>query len=200
MTAKKLAEKYITDLNIPEMKLREIEDTSDYYCFSYFHPTETYVGQGWIFIKKSDERFFIYGSGNNDPKTDFLEKIELEKIARKIFPEFDIRKSYDIKINRILRKMSLIEKLLELDLVYTTPEVVGSDIFRIPKPYTQKLFEKRLSQLPCGFTNVTAEKISDILSLNRERKVVEFTISEYIEVIKVNRVERATDADLQTSW
>ena len=200
MTAKKLAEKYITDLNIPEMELREIEDTSDYYCFSYFHPTETYVGQGWIFIKKSDERFFIYGSGNNDPKTDFLEKIELEKIARKIFPEFDIRKSYDIKINRILRKMSLIEKLLELDLVYTTPEVVGSDIFRIPKPYTQKLFEKRLSQLPCEFTNVTAKKISDILSLNREKKVVEFTISDHIDIVKVNRVERATDADLETSW
>ncbi|CAM3936707.1 MULTISPECIES: hypothetical protein [Flavobacterium] len=200
MTAKKLAEKYITDLNIPEMKLREIEDTPNYYCFSYFHPTETYVGQGWIFIKKSDERFFIYGSGNNNPKTDFLEKIELEKIARKTFPEFDIRKSYDIEINRILRKMSFIEKLLELDLVYTTPEIVGSDIFRIPKPYTQKLFEKRLSQLPCEFTNVPAEKISDILSLNREKKVVEFTISEHIEAIKVNRAERATNADLQTSW
>ncbi len=197
---KKLAEKYIKDLNIPEMKLREIEDTPYYYCFSYFHPTEIYVGQGWIFIKKSDERFFIYGSGNNDPKTDFLEKIELEKTARKVFPEFDIRKSYDIEINRILRKMSLIEKLLELDFVYTTPEIVGSDIFRIPKPYTQKLLEKRLSQLPCIFTNVTAEKISTILSLNREKKVVEFTISEHIEVVKVNRVERATDADLQTSW
>ncbi len=200
MTAKKLAEKYIEDLNIPEMKLKEIEDMSDYYYFSYFHPTETYVGQGYIFINKSDGRFFIYDSGNNDPKTDFIEKIEIEKITRKIFPEFDIRKSYDIKINRILRKMSLIEKLLELDFVYTTPEIVGNDIFRIPKPYTQELFEKRLNQLPCEFSNVTAEKISIISSLNKLKKIVEFTISEHIETIKANRVERAKDIDFQTSW
>ena len=182
------------------MKLREIEDTPDYYCFTYFHSTKIYVGQGLIFINKSDEKFFIYGSGNSDPKTDFLEKIKREKLARKTFPEFDIRKFYNIKIHRILRKMSLIEKLLSLDFVYTIPEIVGSDIFRIPKPYNQKLFEKRLSQLPCEFNNICAEKIWNIFSLNKEKKVVEFTISEYIDVKKENRIERATKTDLETVW
>ncbi|CAL2087356.1 protein of unknown function [Tenacibaculum sp. 190524A02b] len=197
---KELAIKYIKGLSIPEMKLREIENTPDYYCFSYFHPTEIYVGQGLIFINKPDERFFIYGSGDNNPKADFLEKIKHEKIARKTFPEFDIRKSYNIKINRILRKMSLIEKLLNLDFVYTIPEIVGSDVFRISKPYNQKLFEKRLSQLPCEFNNINAEKVWDILSLNKEKKVVEFTIAEYIDIKKENRVEKATETDLETVW
>jgi len=182
------------------MKLREIEDTPDYYCFSYFHPTEIYVGQGLIFINKSDERFFIYGSGNNNPKTDFIEKIKREKLTRKAFPKFDIRKSYNIKINRILRKMNLIENLLNLDFVYTIPEIVGSDIFRISKPYNQKLFEKRLSQLPCEFNNIDGEKIWSILSLNEEKKVVEFTITEYFDVKKENRAERATETDLETVW
>ena len=99
MSVKKLAEEYIRNLSTPEMKLREVEDTSDYYCFSYFHPTEIYVGQGLIFINKLDNRFFIYGSGNSDPKTDFKIKLEQEKMARKTFPEFDIRKDYNIKIN-----------------------------------------------------------------------------------------------------
>ena len=182
------------------MKLREIEDTQNYYCFSYFHPTEIYVGQGLIFINKSDERFFIYGSGNDDPKTDFIEKIKREKLTRKAFPEFDIRKSYNIKINRILRKMNLIENLLNLDFVYTIPEIVGSDIFRISKPYNQKLFEKRLSQLPCEFNNIDGEKIWNILSLNEVKKVVEFTITEYFEIKKENRTERASETDLETVW
>jgi len=200
MDAKKLAEKYIEDLTISGMKLREVEDTVDYYCFGYFHPTETYVGQGLIFINKSDERFFIYGSGNSDPKAEFIKKIELERVTRKTFSDFDIRKSYNIKITRILRKMSLIDKLMELDFCYTTPEIVGSDIFRIAKPYTQRIFEKRLSQLPCEFNNINAEKISEILSLNENKKVVEFSITEYVEQKKINRLERATNEDLQTTW
>ncbi|RBW63431.1 hypothetical protein DS884_00130 [Tenacibaculum sp. E3R01] len=200
MSAKKLAEEYIKSLGTPEMKLSEVEDTSDYYCFSYFHPTEIYVGQGLIFINKLDNRFFIYGSGNSDPKTDYKIKLEQEKMARKIFPEFDIRKNYNIKINRILRKMNLIEKLLELGFSYTTPEIVGSDIFRISKPYNQKLFENRLSKLPCEFNNINAKKVWNILSLNKEKKVVEFTIAEYINVKKENRVERATETDLETAW
>lgn len=197
---KKLAEKYIQDLNIPEMKIKEIENTSDFYCFSYYHPTEIHIGQSLIFINKPDERFFIYSSAKDDPKTDFLEKIKREKIARVTFPEFDIRKSYTIKVNRVLRKMNLIEKLLTLDFNYVVPEVVGSDIFRIPQSYNQKLFEKRLSKLPCEFNNINGEKVWHILSLNQEKKVVEFTITEFVDINKENRIERATEIDMETVW
>ena len=197
---KKLAEKYIEDLGISGAKLKEIEDTSDYYCFTYFHPTEIYVGQGPIFINKSDKRFFIYGSGNSDPKNDFIKKIVSEKNARKVFAEFDIQKKYDLKINRILSKMNLIEKLLDINLTYIIPEIVGSDIFRIPKPYTQKILEERLSKLPTEFTNVPAIKVCEIISLNEKNKTVEFKITEHIDTIKVNRVEKATESDLQTNW
>lgn len=197
---KKLAEKYIKDLEIPEMKLKEIEDTPDYYCFCYFHPSEIYVGQGLIFINKSDERFFIYGSGDHDPKTDFLQKIQREKAVRKTFPKFDIRKLYNIKINRILKKMPLIEKLLDLNFEYTIPEIVGSDIFRISKPYNQKLLEKRLGQLPCEFNNSNAENVWHLLSLNEDQSVVEFSITEYFEIKKENRTERATERDLEPDW
>jgi len=196
----KLAEKYIEDLNISGVKLKEIEETSDYYCFSYFHPTEIYVGQGQIFINKIDNRFFVYGSGNTNPKKDFIEKITTEKEVRKIFSNFDIRKNYDVKINRIFRKLNLIEKLLELSLSYTIPEIVGSDIFRIPKPYSRKILEERLNELPTKFTNVKAIKVVEILSLNEKSKTVEFEIAKHIDSVKVNRVERATDSDLQPIW
>lgn len=182
------------------MKLREVEDNSDYYCFSYFHPNEIYVGQGLIFINKLDKRFFVYGSGNSDSKKDFIEKIALEKSVRNVYPEFDILKRYNVKIDRILRKMYLIEKLLELNFTFTIPEIVGSDIFRIPKLYNQKILEERLSQLPCEFTNLTAENVCEIFLLNKNKKTVEFSITEYFNTVKVSRVEIAKDSDLQTSW
>ena len=57
-----------------------------------------------------------------------------------------------------------------------------------------------MSKLPCEFNNINAEKVWNILSLNKEKKVVEFTIAEYINVKKENKAERATETDLETAW
>ncbi|MGB5981932.1 MAG: hypothetical protein WBG46_07275 [Nonlabens sp.] len=191
MTAKTLAEEYLRNLDIRGIKLREIEDTSLYYCFSYYHPIKNYVGQGSIFIDKMECRFCVYGSGDIDPKLDFIKKIKLENIGRETFSEFDIRNSFNITIQFIHLRNILINKLLDSKLSYTKPEIVGNDIFRIPKPYSRKLFEKRLSELPCTFNNITAEQVVELLALNKEKMAVQFSIDKHIETVKVNSVNRA---------
>lgn len=197
---KEIAEKYIERSGIPGIRLNEIEETADYYCFNCYHPTKNYVGQGLVFINKSDNRFFEYGSGNLNPKKDFLKEIMVEKEVRKNFSGFDIQKYYDLKINRIFRRSHLIDKLLDLSLEYTIPEVVGNDIFRIPKSYNRKILEKRLKVLPAEFTNISAIKISEVFFLNNKYKTLEFGIVEHIDSVKVNRLERASDSDFKTIW
>ncbi|WP_405377886.1 hypothetical protein [Nonlabens sp. Asnod3-A02] len=200
MDVRKLAQNHIEAIEISGLKLEILEETLEYFCFSYSHPTLTLAGAGPTFIDKIELRFFEYGSGDSDPKANFIKKIKTEKLIRKTLPEFDILKSYNLNITKIFRKMNLIEKLMDLNLAYTIPEIVGKDIFRISKPYNSNLIEKRLTILPCKFSNIPAEKLSNLIISNKEIKLIEFTITEFEETTKTNRVEKSTDEDLLPTW
>ena len=121
MDVRKHAQNYIESIEIAGLELEIIEETLEYFCFTYSHPTLTLAGAGPIFIDKIQLRIFEYGSGDSDPKADFIQKIKTEKLIRKTFPGFDILKSYSFNITKIFRKMNLIEKLMDLNLVYTIP-------------------------------------------------------------------------------
>ncbi|MEP0479393.1 MAG: hypothetical protein ABJD23_04210 [Nonlabens sp.] len=89
---------------------------------------------------------------------------------------------------------------MDLNLVYTIPEIVGNDIFRVSKPYNSNLIEERLTILPCKFSNIPAEKLSNLIISNTDKKLIEFTIIEFEETTKTNRIEQSTDSDLLPSW
>ena len=200
MDVRKHAQNYIESIEIAGLELEIIEETLEYFCFTYSHPTLTLAGAGPIFIDKIQLRIFEYGSGDSDPQADFIQKIKIEKLIRKTFPGFDILKSYNFNITKIFRKMNLIEKLMDLNLVYTIPEIVGNDIFRVSKPYSSHFIEERLRILPCKFSNIPAEKLSNLIISNTEKKLIVFTITEFKETSNINRVERSTDEYLLPTW
>ena len=200
MDVHKQAQNFIETIEIAGLELEIIEETLEYLCFTYSHPTLTLAGAGPTFIDKIRLRIFEYGSGDSDPKANFIQKIKTEKLIRKTLPEFDILKSYNLNITKVFRKMNLIEKLMDLNLVYTIPEIVGKDIFRVSKLYTSHFIEERLRTLPCQFTNIPAEKLSNLIISNTNKKLIEFSITEFEETKKVNRADKATDIDLLPTW
>lgn len=202
MNYKEKAIKYIDSVGIQGMKLKELEDTKEFYAFTYYHPTEIYAGQGPIFINKLDGDIFTYGSGSGMEfaKQDFLNQIKLQNIIRNKFSDFYIQKTYVMTISRVFGKTVLVDLLLDLNLSYIIPEIVGEDIFRISKKYDRSLLEERLKELPCIFSNIVGPEIGAIMKRNKFNQLLEFQIVEYIETNKETRSERATKEDLKPIW
>ena len=157
-----IREKYGEQFSVLE---KSIVDLDRFYCFTFqsneFLKTGNFstmaVGQGYTIINKADNRFFNFGSGYSlDESLKVLdENLQTEAGIRKYKSQFILGTRYDLQINSIKKRQTLIEILQGHQVTYVIPEVVGDSIFRIAKAYDSKKLEKRLLELPVVFHGVS---------------------------------------------
>jgi hypothetical protein len=185
-----------------------IVDSDRFYCFTFqsneFIRTGDYstmaVGQGYTIINKKDNRIFDFGSRHSlDQALKVLdENLWIEDRIKKHKPEFELGTKYDLRINSIKKRQTLIEKLKASGLTYIIPEIVGDSIFRIAKTYDLKGIEKRLNELPVVFHGISDELtlIDDLLSSD----CGDFDLPKHQDKSLAKYVDRATEEDLQPIW
>lgn len=198
-------EKYGDQFSLLE---KSIVDSDRFYCFtlqsSEFIRTGDYstmaVGQGYTIIHKADNRFFDFGSRHSlEQSLKILdENLKVEDRIRKHKPQFELGTKYDLQINSIKKRQTLIEKLKGHGLTYVIPEVVGDSIFRIAKTYDTKSIEKRLKDLPVVLHGVSNSLtlIDDLLSSD----CCDFDLPKRQDKSLQKYVERATEEDLKPIW
>lgn len=198
-------EKYGDQFSILE---KSIVDSNRFYCFT-FQSNEFIrtgdnstmaVGQGYTIINKEDNRFFDFGSRHSlEQSLKILdENLKVEDRIRKHKPQFGLGTKYDLQINSVKKRHTLIEKLKGHGLTYVIPEVVGDSIFRIAKTYDSKGIEKRLRDLPVVFHGISNSLtlIDDLLSSD----CCDFDLPKHQDKSLEKYVERATEEDLKPIW
>jgi len=185
-------------------------DTEDIFGFSYqskrFLQTrdvmDMVVGQGPVLLSKVDQRLFVYGSAYSiaTAMADLWLQLDREKSVRAQFHAFDFRHSYNLTVTRIDKKQQLMESLLRQGMTYILPEVVGEDIFRIPKPYTKLQLENRLKELPTTFHHKTGQWISRFYQENVTWQLCEMELAPYQKTERARNIQRATEEDLKPIW
>ncbi len=187
-----------------------ISDLNDFFAFIYqskkFLETSdsryAYAGIGYTFIYKTDNRIFPYGSGYSfeDALSELKGKISQEIKIRKILPQFDLQKRFDLKILKILKKQILIDTLLKFNFTYIIPEQVGSSIFRIAKDYKKKLFFERLNHSPIVFHGVDQDTLPELIIELMKNETCEFDIQEHQKRNFATSVNRAISIDFEPVW
>lgn len=185
-----------------------IIETDDLFCFvaqtlKYLESGNIFdmaIGGGYIFINKTDHRIFGYGSGMdfNTSIIDLRKSIKIEKKIRKYIPDFDQQKKYAISIVKVKNEEALIQILLQMDISYIIPEIVGTSIFRVSKPYKKKKIKERLINLPTTFNLVTISL--NILYEFVKKDSCEFHLIEFEFPNRAKYVSEATAIDLEPIW
>lgn len=157
------------------------------------------VGQGYVFIDKTDGRFHAYGSRHDydAARVDLLEQLIREARIKEYKPNYQLYKRFDIRVNTVKNRKVLVNKLIGL-ISYTIPEVVAGAIYRIPKLYGIEEIGQRLNGLPATFHSIfDQEKL--ILELGIA-DCCDFDLFEHQETSYAKYVERATEEDLKPIW
>lgn len=187
-----------------------IEDLSDFYAFTYqsrkYLETGNFldmaIGQGYIFLHKSDNRFFSFRSAQDfeDSLVELRYQILKEGEIQKSFPHFDIQKQYDIRVTEVVNKDVLIDVLIQNKTTYIVPDIVGNSIFRIAKIYEKKSLAERLSLLPTTFHGVNQMVLPSVVQYFIETNCCQFDLVESIKKECATYTDNATPEDLDPIW
>jgi hypothetical protein len=208
----KIAKEYIqqeagNDFDIVE---ESIVDSELYYSFTYqskeFLKTgdfkAMYVGQGYIFISKIDDRFFAYGSylSYEEALELLTDNLSKESKIKRFKPEFDIKVRYDIQIKSIRKKWILIDLLLKYQTKYIIPEIAGETIYRIAKDYKRKDLEDKLNEKDFTFHQISITNGIYLIHDLIETQCCDFDLRLHTERKYEKYLEKASPEDLEPIW
>lgn len=188
----KIAEDFVkTEIGNDVSILKDsIEDLEDLYCFTYqskeYLKTNDFssilVGQGYLYLNKSDKRIFSIGS--TYPLESGLKEIRewlyFEKKIRMYYPDYELNIKYDIIVTQINDKEILKKILIRYETSYIIPEVVSNFIYRISKNYNSKILDQRLELLPSTFKGISQSTNFKLITNLIESNCCKFDIVKHI--------------------
>ena len=125
------------------------------------------IGHGNTFILKHDGRIFETGSAHSFEKsrTALKEKLRLEREIRAFDEVFDIRKQYDLVLDKIVNREKLVEVLFSHSLHYILPEYIGGGISQTKKLHSRESLHLAFSIEPVKISSfLRNEMLPSLLS------------------------------------
>lgn len=210
MNYKQKAREYIDQVN-PDCGIVEesIEDLVDFYGFIYqskkFLETDDFsdmlVGNGYVFLSKTDQRIFCYGSREGVEKNlqHLRNKVSNETIIRDYFPNYDHQREFILQIVSSSNE-HLLADILQNKVYYIIPEIVGGSIYRIPSGYRKKLLYEKLQNLPHTFNNIEQEELDELLLKIIKLSDTKVQLIVKKEIKRANYESKAKTKDLEPIW
>jgi hypothetical protein len=125
------------------------------------------VGSGGFIVSKENGAFFEFGSGRS---------LQQNFAAYESGFKYE---SYDLVIRRVNNLAQTIDFLMELPIYYVIPELEHGVEWKIPRPFTEAMFEEKLSSLPSTFSNLKLNLYYEIFLERAPSNFCEYEMVQY---------------------